>query len=64
MGDGTFGFTPLTLCPFDRAAILPEMLTTGERTWLNHYHATVYKVLSPHLPPALADWLAAETAEI
>lgn len=64
MGDGTFGFTPLTLCPFDRAAILPEMLTTGERTWLNRYHATVYKVLSPHLPPALADWLAVETAEI
>ena len=34
-------FEPLTLCPIDREPIVAEMLTAGEREWLDGYHATV-----------------------
>ena len=33
-----YKFEPLTLCPIDQEAILPEMLTTEEKAWLNQYH--------------------------
>ena len=44
-----FRFEPLTLCPYDRKLIVPEMLTFEERQWLNNYHARVCTVLLPHL---------------
>ncbi len=34
-------FEPLTLCPYDSALIVPEMLTSEEKAWLNTYHAIV-----------------------
>lgn len=44
-----FRFEPLTLCPYDRKLIVPEMLTFEERQWLNNYHARVCTVLLPLL---------------
>ena len=35
------GFETLTLAPFDRRLIVPEMLDAGELGWLNAYHARV-----------------------
>ncbi len=51
----------LTLVPFDRAAILPELLTKEEKEWLNAYHETVYEKISPYLSLAEKTWLRKET---
>jgi Xaa-Pro aminopeptidase len=61
-------FETLTLAPFDRAMIDPDILTPDEKNWLNQYHDRVCAVLSPLLTgvedaDALA-WLEAATAPI
>lgn len=49
-GFGAFlKFEPLTLCPYDRALIVVEMLTDDERKWIDDYHARVRETLSPLL---------------
>lgn len=40
---------PLTYCPYERDAIVREMLTPQEITWVNEYHQQVYKKVSPLL---------------
>jgi Xaa-Pro aminopeptidase len=58
-------FEPLTLCPYDRKLIVPEMLTNEERQWLNGYHEKVYEVLYPLLGnEADRAWLENATAPI
>lgn len=52
-----YKFEPLTLCPIDQEAILPEMLTIEEKAWLNQYHKNVYEALSPMLSEAEKQWL-------
>jgi Xaa-Pro aminopeptidase len=59
-------FETLTLAPFDRALIEPELLSGEALNWLNVYHARVRFTLEPRLHPvrdaeALA-WLGAATA--
>lgn len=44
-------FEPLTLCPYDRSLIVPEMLSTEELSWLNAYH----RMVSDRLMPLLTD---------
>ena len=56
------GFETLTLAPFDRRLIVPELLSAAERDWLNAYHARVRQELSPHLKDGEARWLDAATA--
>ena len=51
-------FETLSLAPFDTKLILPSLLTQNERSWLNHYHAKVYRTLAPFLPPPIRSWLA------
>lgn len=50
-------FEPLTLCHFDTAALLPEMLDSAEKQWLNNYNETVFRTLSPYLDADQALWL-------
>jgi Xaa-Pro aminopeptidase len=50
-------FETLTLCPFDRRALEPGLLSPEERAWLDDYHATVRAALSPLLEDADLDWL-------
>ena len=57
-------FEPLTVVPFDRAAIDPAILSDRELGLLNDYHAKVYAAVSPYLTDAEREWLAAETAPI
>lgn len=57
-------FETLTLCPIDKAPIMPELLTPQELAWLNGYHETVYQKLSPHLDEAERQWLREATAPI
>lgn len=59
-----FEFEPLTLVPFDRDAIVPELLTEKEKKWLNGYHKKVYETLSPHLKKEEAAWLKDAAGEI
>ncbi|MBQ5310824.1 MAG: aminopeptidase P family protein [Oscillospiraceae bacterium] len=57
-------FETLTLVPFDRAAIVPDMLTDREKRLLDLYHARVNDALSPLLDEDERAWLEKETAPI
>ena len=59
-----FQFETLTLCPIDKEPIITEMLTAEEKQWLNDYHNTVYKKLSPFLNEEEKHWLKEATKEI
>ena len=62
---GTFlGFDTLTLCPFERDAIVPEELSIKERAQLNAYHRKVFETLSPYFNEEETAWLRKATAEI
>ncbi len=55
---GTFlSFEALSLAPFEREAILPEMLDSEELSALNDYHALVYDSMKERLSKEEADWL-------
>lgn len=58
-------FEPLTLCPIDLHPVDRDMLTPGEKEWLNDYHRTVRR----RLLPLLTDegdrrWLEQATQEV
>ena len=57
-------FETLTLCPIDKAPILPALLTAEEVQWLNDYHQMVYERLAPHLDEADKAWLCEATSPI
>jgi Xaa-Pro aminopeptidase len=58
------GFETLTLVPIDRRLIAAEMLTAGERSWVNGYHGRVREVIGPELGGADRAWLEAATAPL
>lgn len=62
--DGRYEFETITFCPFEREAILPELLTEKEKAWLNAYHAHVYSTLKPLLSAGERNWLKAAASEI
>lgn len=54
---GTFyDFETLTICPFFKDSIIPEMLTQPQKDWLNEYHVFCKKKLAPHLEGEVKDW--------
>ncbi len=57
----TLGFKDITLVPFEREAIIPEMLTEKELAWMNSYHERVYSSISPFLTEEEKEWLRSET---
>lgn len=57
-------FETLTLAPFDRHLIDCKYLDERELKWLNNYHRTVYKTLSPELKGPVKSWLKAATSPI
>ena len=57
-------FETVTLVPYEREAILPEMLTREELEWLNHYHKKVYETIGHLLNEEERNWLKEATAEI
>lgn len=61
VGDIFLKFQTLTFVPFDRDAILPELLTTEETEWLNAYHASVREELLPYFEGDERDFLLRET---
>ena len=53
-----FGFETLTLCPYEREAILKEELTPEEIAYIDNYHKTVFEKVSPLLEDdAVKAWL-------
>ena len=62
---GTFmRFEDLCFLPIDRSALIPEMLTAFERSWINEYHRQVYDKLSGYLDEEEKAWLRIQTASI
>ena len=55
---------PLTMVPFDRDAILPELMTDRELHWLNDYHRKVYEALAPYFAGEELEWLREATEAI
>lgn len=62
--NGKLGFENLTFCPFDREAILPELLTEEELAWLNSYHREVYEKIAPRVSAETSAWLKEQTEKI
>ncbi len=58
------GFETLTLVPFEREAIIKDMLNSDEIKWLNEYHNNVYNRISPLLNSKEAQWLSESCREI
>ncbi len=50
-------FETLTWVPIDRHLVVAEMLSPGERDWLNAYHAEVWARVSPRVQGEVRDWL-------
>lgn len=44
-----YKFETITLCPFYTSVIKKDLLNDTEIDWLNNYHTTVLKTLSPHI---------------
>lgn len=57
-------FETISFCPIDLEGIVPELLTSEERAWLNNYHREAYNKLSPYLNEEEKAWLKHETREI
>ncbi len=57
-------FEPLTFCPIDREAILPEEMDASEIRALNAYHERVYQELKDDLPAETAGWLREVTRPV
>jgi Xaa-Pro aminopeptidase len=58
------GFEDLTLCPYDRQLIDEALLSDGEKTQINAYHAKVLEQLGPHLSGEELAWLEERCAPI
>jgi Xaa-Pro aminopeptidase len=57
--DGQLGHENITFCPYEREAILTDILTEEERRWIDAYHADVLQTLSPLLTEDATGWLSA-----
>lgn len=57
-------FETLAYVPIDRRLITVEMLSGGEREWLDAYHARTLKMLGPLVVGDVHDWLIAACAPL
>ncbi|HET9148081.1 MAG TPA: aminopeptidase P family protein [Acetobacteraceae bacterium] len=57
-------FETLTLAPFDRRLILPELLDAAALDWLDAYHARVLEALAPGLGVQDRAWLTEACAPL
>src|SRR5262249_12863899 len=57
-------FETLTLAPFDRRLIAPELLSLEERQWIDAYHARVWREISPALKGSERTWLKEAAAPL
>jgi len=57
-------FETLTYVPIDRRLIVTDMLSAGERNWLDAYHAKTLAMLGPLIEGDTQDWLVAACAPL
>lgn len=57
-------FETITLAPIDLNLVEPDLLSEGERAWLNVYHARVFETLRPLLDEETQSWLKQATRAI
>lgn len=57
-------FETITLAPFARRLIRPDLLSPEALAWLNSYHARVRAAVGPALSPAERAWLETEAAPL
>ncbi|MCS6892419.1 MAG: aminopeptidase P family protein [Rhodovarius sp.] len=57
-------FETLTLAPYARALIEPQLLSAAERAWVDAYHARVLAELGPALDEPTRGWLAQACAPL
>lgn len=62
--DAFLEFETITFAPIDRAVIEKELLTSGEKAWLNQYHERVWEKISPFLEAEVKAWLKEATRPI
>ncbi|WP_296219117.1 aminopeptidase P family protein [uncultured Sphingomonas sp.] len=64
-GESTMlAFETLTLAPIDRDLVDPALLTPGELSWLNDYHARVAATLAPVLEGEEREWIVSRCSPI
>ena len=56
-----YGFEELTLFPFDLRLFDTSIMSDAEIAWVNDYHATVRRLLTPMLDAAGAAWVEEKT---
>lgn len=56
-GKAMLGFETLTLAPYDRSLIVPDILSRDDIEWINAYHGRVYDTLAPSLNDEERAWL-------
>ena len=54
-------FETVTLVPFEREAILPELLEEREKKWLNAYHQKIFQFYEKRVDPEMRQWLKETT---
>lgn len=59
-----FGFETLTLAPYDRRLIAPDLMSAAETAAVDAYHARVRAEVGPRLPADVARWLDAAAAPL
>jgi Xaa-Pro aminopeptidase len=59
-----FEFETLTLAPYARQLILPALLSTAERRWIDAYHARVLEEVAPHCDAPTIAWLRGACAPL
>ncbi|MES2847270.1 MAG: aminopeptidase P family protein [Pseudomonadota bacterium] len=57
-------FETLTFVPLDRRLVRADMLSGGERQWLNVYHAQVLALIGPRCSAPALEWLTLACAPI
>ena len=57
-------FEPITYCPIDLDAVVPELLSEEEKEKLNRYHGLVFDEISPYLEGEEKEWLRQATRRI
>lgn len=54
-------FETMTFVPFEREAILPELLEEKEKVWLNTYHQNIFEMYAKKLSEEEHNWLKSVT---
>lgn len=59
-----YAFETITFCPYERKAIVVDMLDEAEIDFINKYHSQVFEKISPLLDKDTAEWLEQECAPL